>query len=277
MPATSEGCPIGQPLVAAAVQGETVLLLVDTGASETLLSRSLMRRLGVPIQPSEPGLDHVGADVPTWTCVDTLSLDIDDYRRPIANVAVIDLPPALERAGVVGVLCPQRLHSHAVVRLDLRNARMELLDEAATSVVPDRECGDGLVAMTLSRSRVEGEISNLIVVEAVFGTSPATTILFNTGARESETADAGLIHSASGTRRWVRGLGGVRARGLVVDASLSIGSAVVPMQNIVARPQPHGLGGQLGMEILARTCLETCAGDDTLRWWVPQEWLLQGA
>lgn len=272
MPAAA-GSGVGQPLVAATVEGESVLLLVDTGASETLLSRSLMRRLGASLAASEPGLDHVGTDVPTWTCVEALSLEVGGYRTRIPNVAVIDIPAELERFGVVGALCPQRLHPQATLRLDLFNAGMELLDGTGTGIVPDRECEDGLVAMTLPRVRVEGELSDLIVVEAAFDALPPTGIFFNTGARESEIANHDSIRLTTGAKRWVKGFGGTRARGRVVDTSLLIGNAIVPMRNVVARPQPHGFGGQLGMEILMRTCLEARAAADTLRWWVPPEWL----
>ncbi|MDR6384024.1 hypothetical protein J2802_004452 [Paraburkholderia caribensis] len=249
---------------------------MDTGASETLLSRSLMRRLGVALTSAAPGLDHVGINVRTWTCIGNVSLEVGRYRRTIPDVAVIDMPTEFEWAGVGGVLCPQRLHADATLRLDLSGARIELFDDAATCVAPDRGCGDGLVPITLPRKRVEGEISDLIVVEGVFDAMPTTSILLNTGARESEVAYEGSIQRASRTKRWVRGFGGAGVSVRIVDVSLSIGSVAMQMQGIVARPQPHGFGGQLGMEILGRTCLEMRNADDTIRWWIPPDWRQKG-
>jgi hypothetical protein len=42
---------------------------------------------------------------------------------------------------------------------------------------------------------------------------------------------------------------------------------------VVLRPQPEGVAGQIGLEILQHTRLEAQPASGAVRWWVPAEWL----
>src|ERR1700728_1922935 len=82
----------GRPLIRAAVNGQSTLLLVDTAATETLFTRRLLGSLNIGTKAAIAGTDHAGAEVPTWVTTDTFFLELGGHHLELNEVAAIETP-----------------------------------------------------------------------------------------------------------------------------------------------------------------------------------------
>src|SRR5687768_7147579 len=58
---------VHSPMVHVAVKGVTTKLILDTGSTDHVFTMDLAGRAGLDAEPCEPGTDHAGAPVPSWT------------------------------------------------------------------------------------------------------------------------------------------------------------------------------------------------------------------
>ena len=96
------------PLVEARVNGVRTLLILDTGASDHLLTIDLCEAAGVATEPGEPGTDSTGSAVPSWQARE-VTVRIGEVDFAISEVVVIGTPPPFRSGGIGGILSPQRL------------------------------------------------------------------------------------------------------------------------------------------------------------------------
>jgi hypothetical protein len=263
----SHGVRPAPPLIRARVNGELTLLVVDTGATETLLSTQLLKRVGVPLKSVEPGQDHLCASVPTWNSQCPIEIRIEDFTVSMRNAAAIDAPLAWELGGIGGVLCPQRLHHQAIIAMDLRARFLELLDDGPSMDM--RSCPQGFQWLTLERLSAPEDLQYLLLVEGAFGAIRGLFML-NSGAWESELSGT-PAHPSSASHG--RGLSGEQVHGRLKMGSFHVGPAKISNVPVLQRPQPPELIGQLGLESLRHTRLELASAERVIRWQVPSGWL----
>jgi hypothetical protein len=263
------------PAVEAEIGGVRSLMVVDTGATETLLARPLAERLGVALAPAPDGRDHAGRGVPTWTAGGTLALRVAGGEVGLAAAAVVDLPAALRKKGIGGILSPQTLAGSAQLGLDFVGRRLRVGPGAALRPTGSAE----RVEVTLARVRLPGDDAALLVFAARLPRGGDIAVMINTGAWEAELAPGGQSAAETGGTgrggegRGGKGLSGARVRGARVRArTLRIDDIVVPLPEVLLRAQHAGLGGQIGMQVLRHTALAVPAGGARLRLSVPAAW-----
>jgi len=256
-----------QPLVPATIAGQETRLVVDTGATETLVTRDLLARARIAVVPVEPGRDHAGADVLTWTTVDDIVLEIAGHGFDLGRVSVIESPKAFAQIGIGGILAPQCLDAEAVLDLDLRAGRISLSRGRMSPVARAR---DGLFPLALTAQRIaeDDDLENLTLIEGSFEDSGSILLMLNTGAWEAELNAADYPEG----RARGRGLSGAAITGHAQRGRFSIDGAVLPESDVILRPQVGGIGGQIGMQHLGLTRLELHRASRALRWWVPEAW-----
>ncbi len=261
---------VRHPLAAARFGGTPTLLVVDTGATETLLTRRFATQLGLDLMPAEPGIDHGGNAVSTWTARDAVAMTIGDFTIALDRVAVIEAAPRFDQRGIGGILCPQQLDPGSLLSLDFARGRMRLFSEPDDAATGDE---DGLIALELEPVRLAGDEASLIVANVAAGGS-SVHVMFNTGTWENEIA-RGLPPSPAGTRSGF-GVGGAAITTATVEAPAALDGIHLPLAEWLAAPQPAGVGMQIGMQTLRSTRLDFSRERALLRWRIPASWLRRG-
>lgn len=257
-PLASRAADERQPLVSARVDGRTTLLLVDTGATETLLTRDFVSSLGLPLAAVAPGTDHGGNPVPTWTSAAPVSLALGMFETRLDSVPVVAAPRRFARLGIGGILCPQQLDPMAMLSLDFAAGVMTV-----GAARPDEA---GRIATAYPVVRLVGDEARLIVAG-----SEAGAILFNSGTWRSEVA-VGHVGDPPLSRSGF-GLGGAAVRSAALGPhAISIGALRLPPVFWLAAPQPDGVDLQFGMELLGSTRLDFDPAGGAVRWWTPASW-----
>jgi Aspartyl protease len=256
------------PLVNANVNGVRTLLILDTGASDHLLTADLCEAAGVATEPGEPGTDSTGSSVPSWQARQvTVRVGEVDFTFP--DVVAIDTPPPFRRMGIGGILSPQRLQPGSPVVLDL-SADHVVVFETAHDV--DDWLADGYRRWrTVRLPAVDGD-GTVLVEAAIDSFAPVVTML-DTGAKATyaaQTAVPGL--GEGGVRRSTgRGVGGTESFGVEVPGRvLHIGDAALPVDLLIAG---HELGIArcvVGMDLLRGTVLAVGGPPGSpVRWLLP--------
>lgn len=260
-------------VVAAEVGGARSLMVVDTGATETLVARPLAERLGLSLAPAPEGVDHAGRGVPTWTAGATLPLVFARGEVGLAAAAVVDLPDALQKMGIGGILSPQTLAGSTEVSLDFVGRRMRAGPGAAEAGAAEAGAALGSaprVTLTLDRIHLPDDDAALLVFAARLPGDGEIAVMINTGAWEAELSPRTRAEAAASGK----GLSGASVRGTRVrERALEINNVVVPLPDVLLRPQHDGLGGQIGTQVLQYTVLVLPAGGEQLCLSVPAIWV----
>jgi hypothetical protein len=266
---------VHSPMVRAEIEGRSTLLILDTGATDSVFTAALIRSIGAPLQPAPDGTDHAGAPVPSWTTA-TLSLRIGDLPLRISDAIVIEGPAPFEGWGIGGILSPQTLRPDATMILDLRQDRLVVLEgpsEAALAWATERAAG--LTMLSLARHRGEGDSARLIVVDMAVAPFPPVPTMLNSGGRHAEfVPDAVPELVVASAERTGRGLSGADVVGAVhAEQTLVVAGARVPLDRIVVREQSAdgAYRGQIGMSELRGSVLVIPPRGERVRWFVPQE------
>ena len=174
------GDRVHSPLVEASVAGVRAKLVVDTGATDHVLTLSLAKRAGLECRPGEPGTDVSGAPVESWEIATSVEVDLgpaptsgEATTVTLRGVFAFAGPPPFEEWGVGGIVSPQRLRPAGVVILDFDRQVLSLLDddtdvpEAVASVHKehanfvsigvDRDAG-GLLTATATKAPFNGGV-----------------------------------------------------------------------------------------------------------------------
>jgi hypothetical protein len=242
------------PMVETTIGGVATRLIVDTGASDHVLTTELVERARVAMVPGEDGTDAAGNRLTSWL-VGRLDVAIGSNDLTLENVQATAGPPPFEAWGIGGFLSPQNLHPSAAIVLDLASGRLAIDDQPPDRVV------ERLVAthprlepVWLERIPSDGTI---LVRVAVDSGEPVVTIL-DSGARGTSFAAstvAGL--TAAGADTSGRALGGeAMTAPFVVGQSLQVGDARLPVDRLFVPPAlPGEMDGLVGMDVLRRTVL----------------------
>lgn len=103
------GKPFPYPLIKVRINGERATMMLDTGSNEVVLSRDVVKRLGL----ATTTLQYSGTDgVRSVRLAKVLAPNITVQglgKLPPVRVLVTPLPKAFDKLGIAGVLSPQRL------------------------------------------------------------------------------------------------------------------------------------------------------------------------
>jgi Aspartyl protease len=255
------------PMVDVTIDGVATRLILDTGSTDHVLTVHLARAVGLALEPGQPGTDHAGASVPSWTVGD-LAIDIGGTRFDLHDVVAIDGPSVFGEWGIGGFLSPQHLHPEAVTVLDLRADRLAIVDGAPGSIpVRLAERHRDLSVLTLARDL---EAATPVVSAAIEPFDRVPTML-NTGGRGTEFAAWAVPGLIGGDEHEPgHGVGGSVVAGTsVVGRTLDVGGVRCPVPRLLIREEIDGLGGLIGMDVLRGTALAVAA--DRRR---PVHWLV---
>jgi predicted aspartyl protease len=104
------GKPFPYPLVHVTVAGTPTAMILDTGATDHVLSTSFVKRLGLAVSAAkETGIDHAAKAISAAE-IASPNLVVEGWG-PVgaARVFAIDLPSVFDALGIGGILSPQRL------------------------------------------------------------------------------------------------------------------------------------------------------------------------
>jgi hypothetical protein len=255
----ADGQPTHAPMVACTVGGVATRMIVDTGASDHLLTIELANQLGLPTEPGEEGTDASGASVPSWT-LGEVPVQVGAMTHRLANVIAIAAPGPFEALGIGAMLSPQHLVPGAWMCLDLAGDRMIALSGNDAADVAGWLSGRAPDFRLLRLARVEGDAT--IVVRGAIEPHPPVVTLIDTGGKASDvvaSAVPGLTGELSESTG--RGVGGTERFGAVVtDQVLRLGEARVPIPRLVVTEDIEGRGILIGMDVLRGTIV-TVSGD----------------
>jgi Aspartyl protease len=256
------------PLVNAEINGVHTLLILDTGASDHLLTVDLCEAAGLATEPGEPGTDSTGSSVPSWRAHEvTVRIGAVDFAVP--EVVVIGTPPPFRSMGIGGGLSPQRLDPGAHVVLDLAAGRVVMpggvddLDDWLADAYPGWR--------TIRLPAVDGD-GTVLVEAAIDRYSPVVTML-DTGAKATYAAQDAVPGLGEGgvARSTGRGVGGTESFGVEVPGRvLHIGDAALPVDLLIAGHDLGTYGCVVGMDLLHGTVLAVGGPPGSpVRWLLP--------
>jgi hypothetical protein len=265
------GGPQHAPLVSVDFGEARAHLVLDTGATDHLLTLDLVRLLALKTKETRPGTDHAGASVPTWA-VGTLPIQIGGHRIELTDVVAIGTPSAFRAHKINGVLSPQHLHPTGHVILDLVQKRLTL---AAGETSEIRRWVAARVPNYVALSMARASNERIILVRAAVKPYADAPTLLNTGGQETEFAKA-AVPGAAGTTSPSRGrgVGGAQVDGFTVpDQTLQIAGVALRIPTLLVREAmgKPGYAGDVGMDLLRDTVL--VVGQDPLR---PVLWFVSG-
>lgn len=263
------------PVVNATIAGQPTTLLVDTGANVHVVAGWLARKLALPLEKlGEVGSDHVGKSITTWRSRNT-SVTVEGWGAVgTSSVIVTEIPEAIERLGIGGILSPQKLADEGdAVVLDLYRGELRgaWWDDAMKELA-----GTSLVAEGKQRACEEPDASGpgvaYVVPASIDG--QAVSLLVDTGAHRSNVfassapgqklagrsvADSEPVYTASG-KVSARKLQGARlvagAFATTSDVGLIQGSpdSACPRDGVLAMDMLRACTLVLGRSRLAGAC-----------------------
>ena len=263
---TSEGTT-HSPLVNAVVNGVTTRLILDTGATDHLLTMDVCEAANLATEPGEPGTDSTGSSVPSWLARE-VTVRVGEIELDLPEVIVIDTPPPFRSRGLGGALSPQHLRPGTYAVLDLSASPIAALVRANDVDAWLAESYPGWRALRLPA--VDGD--GTVLVEAAIDSFPPVVVMLDTGAKTTyaaRTAVPGL--GEGGVRRSTgRGVGGTESFGVDVPGRvLHVGDASLPFDLVIAEHDLGIAGCVVGMDVLRGTVLAVGPPGSPVRWLLP--------
>lgn len=248
------GGTIHSPMVSVKVRDVETKLILDTGATDHVFTMELAGEAHLPTIPDEPGTDHTGASVSSWS-LGEVPVELGGVTLPLKSVVAIDGPAPFKEWGIGGFLSPQRLHPTAWVVIDLVGSRITLIESSDPSLegwlsdrFPDLR--------TIALRREEGEAVRILTSIEPYRDIVA---MLNTGSPQTEFAGSALP-GLQGIRNDDSGFGlsGTKVTGGQIGGQmLRVGDARFEIPSLFLRDEmpPEHPDGQIGMDLLHGTVL----------------------
>ena len=256
-------------MIEARVGDVATRLILDTGSSDHVLTIELAGAAGLDAEPGEPGTDHAGAEVPSWT-LGRVAASVDTMDFTLGDTVAIAAPPRFVERGMGGLLSPQHLHPTALAVIDLTDNRF-LLVEAGPDAVAGWAAARWPALVSIALSRVSGEPTP--VVEASIEPFPPVPALLNTGGRATEFA-APAVPGLRGVDpdRLGHGVGGSAVLGSeAMDRTLRVGAVRAAVPKLLIRAEITEILGLIGIDVLRGTVVVVGADPATgVVWLVPR-------
>jgi len=265
------GAAVHSAMVHATLGGVATRLILDTGSTDHVLTKALVDEVGLPTEAGEPGTDHAGAPVPSWSVGEAV-IEIGGHALDLHSVIAIEGPPPFVGWGVGGFLSPQALHPSSWIVIDLVSDRLVLLE--ASDPALDRWLADrdpSLRRLKLPRVR---EASTVVVCAAIDPGREVETML-NTGGRSTEFSSAVVpADPATDVHHGGTGLSGTGVMGRRVGPrTLRVGGddgARIPIDDLVVRDGMEDPPAMVGSDLLRGTILVFAADTERdVRWLIP--------
>lgn len=263
------------PMVTANVGGIRTKLIVDTGATEHVLTLDAADRAGLARVAGPPGTDASGSTVESWI-VDDVPIEVGGEGLPRGEVAAIAGPDPFAEWGIGGFLSPQRLWPTGTVVVDFAASALSVFEgpgrmQATVADVVRRHPDFTLVDAARHASGTIG-------VEVEVPPHDPVVAIFDSGASQTEAAFPG--GGAEVLRS--RSVGGTALEGRAVRSqTLVAGRARIRLEVLSAVdrvPTPDGSaddevpGALIGMDVLRGTVLVIGPADaKQVVWLVPAQ------
>lgn len=265
---------IHTPMIRARIGGVDTLLILDTGASDSIFVSALGDAIGVERVPDEPGTDHAGAAVPTFAATTSVDMQLESLTIPLRRMLFIEGPAPFAEWGIGGIISPQLLHDNGWVVLDLAGRALRVLEGDEASIARAiSEAHEGWGHASLARATPSGDSVRQIIINGSVDGMPARAML-NTGGAHTEVApmlqndaaaDVDVDEVTTG-----RGVSGSDVRGRLGSEQLScrFGSLELTTEDYVVREQTDAYDAQFGIDILRTDVLMLRAQPGTnAHWW----------
>lgn len=269
----ADGTTVHSAMVDARLRDVRTRLILDTGSTDHVLTKALIDEAGLPAEPGEPGTDHAGAPVPSWSVGDA-PVEIGGVVIDLHSVIAIEGPPPFVGWGVGGFLNPQSLHPSAWTIIDLATDRLVVVEASGDAL--DRWLADrhpSFRPMRLPRVR---DAATVVIHTAIDGGDDVETML-NTGGRSTEFSSVVVpVDPAMEIQHGGTGLSGAGVMGRRVGPrTLHVGDASssrIPIGDLLVRDGMDDPPGMVGSDLLRGTIL-VIAGDTgrDVRWLIPHD------
>lgn len=260
---------VHSPMVGVVINGVATKLILDTGSTAHVLTTELVDKVGLTREPSEPGTDHAGVEVSSWS-VGEVSVQVGDLNLPLRDVVSIAGPPPFDGWGVGGFLSPQSLHPSATIVLDFVGNKVGFIEATTAGILEHlKQRFPALNPLVLARE--PGESVRVSASVEPFSDVP---IMLNTGTSETEFART-AVPGLRGAQPDETGLGisGAEVPGEVAkDQVLVVGGVRLELPVLFVRESmpPEHPDGQVGMDLLSGTVLALSPRlDEPVLWLVP--------
>jgi hypothetical protein len=252
---------VSTPLLHGTVKGHDIRFLIDSGASESMLTASFARSLGLAISRADAFATGAGDSsvvvgfVPDITATSSSQTIIHWQRGP-----VIEVPPDVEAMGIGAILSPQTLGPpNSMTILDFRNDRLAV---ETGSLTPNDRFGpakslapDGLRVCRL------GERAKKYLLHATIG-NVSGWLEMDSGASETHflrdsVAGAGMKTSRRKSAAQIAVVGGIvpSVRADPIDLRMGELHLLISPLIVAAQEDPQCPAmGVIGMDIL-RSCM----------------------
>lgn len=119
-------------LVSVTLEGQgPYVMALDTGASKTLVDRSVAQKLGLPVAGPPQEFSGIGGQQQA-TPVRINSWSIDKIKLPASEIASISLGQAQRSAGIVGFLGSDLMGRFGLVSIDYNNGTLTVYKQIAS-------------------------------------------------------------------------------------------------------------------------------------------------
>jgi hypothetical protein len=237
-----------QPVVEADIAGVHVCVIVDTGASDTVLDDTLH-------DPSQRLQQEGGNDV-GGTAVDAelarnVPLRIGDLTATLPTVAFTKIDPGLyQEYGVQGFLSPQHLASNTAILLDLPARRLLTFEQTSDLAAWIRRTEPGARIVRVPLRRRKGNLYLSVHV----GTRPPLSMLLDTGARHTVFPFGYLQPHPAAKVHMQTGFSGLPYRYLELPDQVLViaGNSFGPVNALTPESRPPQESPRLGIDLLGQ-------------------------
>ena len=119
-------------LVSVTLEGQgPYVMALDTGASKTLVDRSVAQKLGLPVAGPPQEFSGIGGQQQA-TPVRINAWNIDKIKLPASEIASISLGEAQRSAGIVGFLGSDLMGRFGLVSIDYNNGTLTVYKQIAS-------------------------------------------------------------------------------------------------------------------------------------------------
>lgn len=259
------GEPLHNPIVDGTVNGHRVQLLLDTGASLSVIAGWFARKARLDVRPAPNTMrDSVGATVQAQLARD-VDVDVIGWGRVAEHdMLVAELPPFFEQANVGVILSPQHLvPADEAVILDLRHGRLTAGPAFEAILRFERDAGPWLTRPWVRAcGDVISALPNVKFSVPVTLDGQTAVLDLDTGAEHSSVHSASKAGEALGTHaqasRNAAGIGGATSARVARDTRIAVGE-VVAKADVTLTPSGETVtcpsDGLLGMDVLQRCTL----------------------
>ena len=260
------------PMIDVLLSGTPTRLILDTGSTDHVLTIELARTIGLAAEPGEPGTDHAGASVGSWT-LGEVDVRLGGHDITLHDTVAITGPAPFEGWGVGGFASPQHLDPAAFAVLDLVGDRFLLIEADGDDPTIEPDLARGYPELdVLTLPRIAGEATP-VVLAAIDPFPPVPTML-NTGGRGTEFA-TDAVPGLAGVEpdRVGHGVGGTAVHGTQVgERALRVGTATFRVPGLLVRDEVGSMRGLIGMDVLRGTVLVVSSDQHRpVMWLVPRQ------